>query len=80
MQVAELRIAKWGNSFAIRLPAQLVRELNLSAGDSVDIPVGLIRKAIPKMTEEEAIACFNALPKWKVPEGYKFDREEANAR
>lgn len=80
MQVAELRIAKWGNSFAVRLPAQLVRELNLSEGDGVDIPVGLIRKAIPKMTKEEAIARFNALPKWKVPEGYKFDREEANAR
>jgi antitoxin MazE len=80
MQVAELRIAKWGNSFAIRLPADLVRELNLSAGDSIDIPVGLIRKAIPKMTNEEAIAGIEAIRKWKVPEGYKFDREEANAR
>jgi hypothetical protein len=51
-----------------------VEDLNLSAGDSIDIPVGLIRKAIPKMTREEAIAGLKALPKC-----YKFDREEANA-
>lgn len=78
--MAELRVSKWGNSFAVRLPAQLVRDLDLNEGDSIDVPAGLIRKAIPKMTEEEAIARLNALPKWKVPEGYKFDREEANAR
>lgn len=32
-----MRLAKWGNSLAVRLPATLVRELNLKAGDDINI-------------------------------------------
>lgn len=78
--MAAFRVAKWGNSLAVRLPAELVRELNLCAGDEIDVPTGLIRKALPKMTRDEAAAAIAAIPKWQLPEGYKFDREEANAR
>jgi antitoxin MazE len=31
-----LQIAKWGNSLAMRLPAELVRRFGLRDGDSVD--------------------------------------------
>lgn len=32
-----MQVAKWGNSLAIRLPADLVRKLDLKAGDAIDI-------------------------------------------
>ena len=31
-----LQVAKWGNSLAMRLPAELVRRFGLREGDSVD--------------------------------------------
>jgi antitoxin MazE len=40
-----LRLAKWGNSLAVRLPAECVRATGLRQGDSVDAeitPVGTI--------------------------------------
>ena len=30
-------VAKWGNSLAVRLPAELVRELGLKEGDQIDL-------------------------------------------
>ena len=30
-----MQVAKWGNSLAVRLPADLVRELGLKEGDTV---------------------------------------------
>ncbi|MCB1363570.1 MAG: AbrB/MazE/SpoVT family DNA-binding domain-containing protein [Rhodobacteraceae bacterium] len=32
-----MQIAKWGNSLAVRLPADLVRELGLKEGDSIEL-------------------------------------------
>ena len=31
----ELQIAKWGNSLAVRIPADVVRSIGVKAGDSV---------------------------------------------
>ena len=35
-----MQIAKWGNSLAVRLPAQLVRELGLKEGDQIALARG----------------------------------------
>ena len=32
-----MQIAKWGNSLAVRLPAKVVQELGLKAGDEIEI-------------------------------------------
>lgn len=32
-----MQVAKWGNSLAVRLPAELVRELDLQEGDDVTL-------------------------------------------
>ena len=34
-----MKVAKWGNALAIRLPIAVVRELGLKDGDQVDIRV-----------------------------------------
>ena len=37
--VMSLQIAKWGNSLAMRLPADVVRRLGLREGDSVEAQI-----------------------------------------
>jgi len=32
-----MQVAKWGNSLAVRLPAELVRELDLKEGDQIEL-------------------------------------------
>jgi antitoxin MazE len=76
-----MRVSKWGNSLAIRLPAGDVGKLGLKAGDSINIRVAgpgefLIER---QMTREEAIAALRA-GRTPLPADYKFDREEANSR
>ena len=35
----ELQIAKWGNSLAVRIPADVVRSIGVKAGDSVQASI-----------------------------------------
>ena len=32
-----MQVAKWGNSLAVRLPAELVKELGLREGDKIEV-------------------------------------------
>lgn len=75
-----MQVAKWGNSLAVRLPGSVIEILNLKAGDDIEIVV-----ATPKLFEirrpkqiEDYFAQLDALP--KLPAGFVFDREDANAR
>ena len=76
-----MHVAKWGNSLAVRLPKALVESMRLKAGDEVDLTrlsdrtVG-VRKIDRREEFLESMAQFN----WPLPDGYKFDREEANER
>lgn len=77
--MSALKVARWGNSLAVRLPADMVRELGLQEGDFVERDVLALKRALPKLTREQAIARMTAMAV-PLPPGYKFDREEANAR
>jgi antitoxin MazE len=71
-----MRVAKWGNSLAVRLPASLIREMNLREGEEVDIEV---RK---KGGDEEVFQARlrEIRAAISLPAGFRFDRDEANAR
>ena len=75
-----MQLAKWGNSLAVRLPSSVVEILNLRAGDDIEIVV-----ATPKLFEirrpkqiDDFFAQLEALP--KLPAGFVFSRDDANAR
>jgi antitoxin MazE len=76
-----MQVAKWGNSLAVRLPKQLVQRLGLKAGDRVELtaikPNTLV---ITKDTQREAALERMRERRWQLPEDYRFDRDEANAR
>jgi antitoxin MazE len=76
-----MRVAKWGNSLAIRLPAVVVEALELKEGDEVEV-----RLAGPRIfdldrdkSRERAMARLKEF-RWKLPPDWKFDRDEANSR
>jgi len=76
-----MRVAKWGNSLAIRLPRSVVQALRLKEGDSIEVHV-----AGPRVFEIERATAPQTLLKQlrkfggRLPSGFRFDRLEANQR
>jgi antitoxin MazE len=74
-----LKVAKWGNGLAIRLPAKMAKELGLQEGDLVTRDIMALRKALPKITCEEAIAGITAMQR-PLPKDWKIDRNADDMR
>jgi antitoxin MazE len=76
-----MRVAKWGNSLALRLPAAVVEALGLKEGDEIDIQVADAREfaVARKPGRAELLKRLRAF-RGRLPPDFKFDREEANAR
>lgn len=76
-----MRVAKWGNSLAVRLPDAVVKALRLEAGDEIEIVVAGEREfqVGRDRSRERALARLRALKK-PLPRGFRFERDEANAR
>ena len=76
-----MRVSKWGDSPAIRIPAAVVEVLKLKKGDEVEVHVvgkrafGIARGR----SREWALKRIQALRK-DLPADWKFDRDAANAR
>ena len=80
-----MKISKWGNSLAVRLPSAVTDRLNLKEGDEIDVSIDESGRAelVRKLTKEEQIAeAMERLKKFRgrIPADFKFDREEAHAR
>ena len=76
-----MRVSKWGNSLAVRLPASVVEALELREGDDVDIVIAGARRFEMARDDarEQALARLRALRR-PLPKGFRFDRDEANER
>jgi len=76
-----MRVAKWGNSLAVRLPSAVVEALALKDGDQIEIRVAG-RRAFEidlDRAAEKAIERIRRLRR-PLPPGFKFSRLEANER
>jgi antitoxin MazE len=76
-----MRVAKWGNSLAIRLPAAVVEALELKEGDDIEIHIADRRElgVSRKPGREEVLKRLRAF-RGRFPADFRFDRDEANAR
>jgi antitoxin MazE len=76
-----MRVSKWGNSLAVRLPNTVVEALELKEGDEIELHAVERRDldVVRRPTQQELI---EQLRKYRglLPADFKFDREEANAR
>lgn len=76
-----MRVAKWGNSLALRLPAVVVEALKLKEGDEIEVHVADARRLLVarKPGREELLKGLRRF-RGLLPADFKFDRDEANAR
>ncbi len=76
-----MKVAKWGNSLAVRLPAPVVEALQLRDGDEIEIRVDDPRtlSVAKKPDIEEMLARVRKL-RGAMPRDFKFNREELYER
>lgn len=78
-----MRVAKWGDSLAVRLPAKIVEALKVGEGDELEVretqPGVMEISAKRALTAEQLSERLEPLRR-PLPPGYKFDRDEANER
>ncbi|HLY57309.1 MAG TPA: AbrB/MazE/SpoVT family DNA-binding domain-containing protein [Stellaceae bacterium] len=76
-----MQVAKWGNSLAVRLPATVVEALDLRAGDQIEIHVAGPREfAVARKPGRDQLLKRLRAFRGRLPDDFKFDRDEANAR
>ena len=76
-----MRVAKWGNSLAVRLPAAVVEALELNEGEEIEIRVADARElTIARKPGRDALLQRLRAFRGRLPADFKFDRDEANAR
>jgi antitoxin MazE len=77
-----MKVAKWGNSLAVRIPASVAEALALKEGDDVQVHVAEQGRAFEvekKLTPHEALV---AIRKYRgmMPADFKFNRGEIYER
>jgi antitoxin MazE len=76
-----MQVSKWGNSLAVRLPANVVEVLDLKEGDDIEIEVaGARRFAIKRAAGTADVLKRLRAYRGRLPSDFKFDRLEANER
>ncbi|MCC6870657.1 MAG: AbrB/MazE/SpoVT family DNA-binding domain-containing protein [Burkholderiales bacterium] len=76
-----MRVARWGNSLAIRLPAAVVESLELREGDQIEVVLADARTfAVRRAAGRRDLLARLRKYRGRLPAGFIFDRVEANAR
>ena len=84
-----MKVARWGNSLAVRIPAELAATMALKEGDNVEV---ILKHAdgfednLDKLDEMQSIIRHNAAMerikarKWVLPSDWKIDRNDPDER
>ncbi|WP_172327490.1 AbrB/MazE/SpoVT family DNA-binding domain-containing protein [Mangrovicoccus sp. HB161399] len=75
-----MQIAKWGNSLAVRLPAELVRELGLREGDDIELVAGDAGLEVRRHQRPEEILAGLRKFRGRLPAAERLGRDEAAGR
>ncbi|MBU2739285.1 AbrB/MazE/SpoVT family DNA-binding domain-containing protein [Acidithiobacillus sp. ATCC 19703] len=75
-----MRVSKWGNSLAVRIPTSVLEALDLKEGDDIEVDVVGERRfqiqQTPRMEELLArLRCYRG----RLPPDFRFDRLEAHS-
>ena len=76
-----MKVAKWGNSLAVRLPAAVVEALQLQDGDEIEVRVDDPRTltVVKKPDIEEMLRMLRRF-RGRIPADFKFNHEELYER
>lgn len=75
-----MRVAKWGNSLAVRLPADLVRELGLKEGDQVDLRPDKLGLSVARRRRADEVLADLSRFRGRLPASDRLSRDEAHER
>jgi len=77
MRTGAMKVAKWGNSLAIRVPVEVAEKLKLKLGDEIEIKVTGEHKfeVARDRRRQEALEKVKKL-RFELPANYKFSRDE----
>lgn len=72
-----MKVARWGNSLAVRLPRKVTDALSLKEGDEVELRPGRERsfEVVRDTRKEDALQRIRLMQR-PLPPGYIFDRDE----
>ena len=73
-----MKVAKWGDSLAVRLPAALVEALRLKEGDEIEIRIAAAREfGIARAPSRHDFLNQLRAYRGRLPRDFKFVRQEA---
>ncbi|ETX29065.1 AbrB/MazE/SpoVT family DNA-binding domain-containing protein [Roseivivax isoporae] len=75
-----MQIAKWGNSLAVRLPADLVRHLGLKEGDRIDLVPGDAGLQVHRHARAEEVLAGLRQFRGRLSAADRLDRDAAHER
>jgi antitoxin MazE len=77
LEVAPMKISKWGNSLAIRIPSEVVQKLGLRPDEEavVNVTGENSFEVVRDRRRLEAIERLRAM-RVTLPDGFVFDRDE----
>ena len=76
-----MRVSRWGNSLAVRLPQTVVEVLELREGDAVEIHIAGPRSfEVEKAPVPADLLARLRKYRGRLPGGFTFDRLEAHGR
>lgn len=77
-----MQVAKWGNSLAVRIPADVVRALGLREGDEIELKANGDGSfaVVPEAQRRQAVAESFREFRGMRPSDFVFDRDKINDR
>lgn len=75
-----IQVARWENSLAVRLPAELVRELGIKEGDQVDLRADATGLTIARQRRPEEVLADLAGFRGRFPASERLGRDAAHER
>ena len=76
-----MRVSKWGNSLAIRLPVAVVDALELHEGDNIQVQIADSRVfALKKKPGRKELLSRLHKFRGRLPDDFIFDREDSHVR
>jgi len=76
-----MRLFKWGNTLAIRIPVAVIETLKLQEGDEIELRIAGESTCVrdKKAAAADSLARLRKF-RGRLPADFTFDRDETNAR
>ncbi|MBW0159599.1 AbrB/MazE/SpoVT family DNA-binding domain-containing protein [Sedimentimonas flavescens] len=75
-----MQVARWGNSLAVRLPAELVRQLGLKEGDNIELHPDATGLAVARRPRPEEVLASLRQFRGRLPAEARLSRDQAHER